>query len=123
MEKNENTYADLVAEMAASFKQLRQNVAWSRVREIAVQSSSFKIGKTGEDLNTRFNQEDYRDKYAHIKSVFSSKNSEFVDETEVSLIRKAKMFANCQNKKETSSLHDSMAENADMYHVYIVWND
>lgn len=123
MENNEKTYGELVAEVAASLERLQQNMAWSQVREIAAHCGAFKIGKTGEELETRFNQDDYRDKYAHIKGLTSSKDSRFIDEMEVYLIEKAKMFPNCQNIKEASSLHDSMVENADVYYVYIVWND
>lgn len=123
MAMNEKTYANLVAEMAAAAECLLQNMAWSQVRNIAANCSTFKIGKTGEELNTRFNQEDYRNKYSHIKAVYSSKSSSLVDEMEVYLIQKAKLFPNCQNIKETSSLHDPMASDVDMYYVYIVWND
>lgn len=123
MENKEKTYADLVAEMADSAKLLLQNMAWSQVREIATRCSTFKIGKTGEELNARFDQEDYGDKYSYIKAIYSSKDSKSVDEMEVYLIQMAKLFPNCQNIKDTSSLHDTMVENAEMYYVYIVWND
>lgn len=123
MEKKEKTYGELIAEMAASLGMLQQNMAWSRVREIAVQCGTFKIGKTGEKLETRLSQDDYCDKYAYIKGVASSKDSRLIDKMEVYLIEKAKMFPNCQNIKEASSLHDTMVENADVYYVYIVWND
>lgn len=123
MEKKEKTYGELVAEVAASLGQLQQNMAWAQVRDIAAYCSAFKIGKTGGNLETRFNQDDYRGKYDHIKGVMSSKDWRFIGETEVYLIEKAKMFPNCQNIKEASSLHDKMAENADLYQVYIVWND
>lgn len=123
MENKEKTYADLVTEMAASAKRLLQNMAWSKVAEVAVKCSTFKIGKTGEELSARFGKEDYRDKFSHIKAVYSSKSSGLVDEMEVFLIQRAKLFSNCQNIKDASSLHDAMVENADMYYVYMVWND
>lgn len=123
METKEKTYADLVAEMTAAAECLLQNMAWSQVRDIAAKCSTFKIGKTGEELNARFNQEDYKDKYHHIKAVYSSKSSRLVDKMEVYLIQKAKLFPNCQNIKGTSSLYDTMTPDTNMYYVYIVWND
>ena len=99
---------------------------WNRVNaqkivdEIIPNCSSFKIGKTGDTLEDRLNN--YYGEYNHIDSVFLGGELE-VDDMELFLIDKYISHPKCDNKKDGSaSGNDTMAEDAEMYKVYIVWN-
>lgn len=100
--------------------------AWNRVNaqkivdEIIPNCSSFKIGKTGDTLEDRLNN--YNGEYNHIDPVFLGGELE-VDAMEFFLIDKYISHPKCDNKKDGSaSSNDTMAEDAEMYKVYIVWN-
>ena len=100
--------------------------AWNRVNakkivdEIIPNCSSFKIGKTGDTLEDRLNN--YNGEYNHIDPVFLGGELE-VDDMELFLIDKYISHPKCDNKKDGSaSSNDTMAEDAEMYKVYIVWN-
>lgn len=100
--------------------------AWNRVNaqkkvdEVIPNCSSFKIGKTGDTLEDRLNN--YNGEYNHIDLVFLGGELE-VDDMELFLIDKYISHPKCDNKKDGSaSSNDTMAEDAEMYKVYIVWN-
>ena len=99
--------------------------AWDRmnaqkiVDEIIPNCSSFKIGKTGDILYKRLNN--YDGEYDHIKLVFAGEKLK-VDNMESYLIDKYIDYPKCDNKKDGSASNkDTMAENAELYQVYIVW--
>lgn len=90
-----------------------------KVDAIILKCSSFKIGKTGDTLDDRLNN--YDEAYNHIDSVFSGGELE-VDDMESYLIDKYIDDPKCDNKKDGSaSNNDIMAEDAEMYQVYIAW--
>lgn len=94
--------------------------ASKKVDAIISNCSSFKIGKTGDTLDDRLSN--YNGKYNHIDSVFLGRELE-VDDMESYLIDKYISHPKCDNKKDGSaSSNDTMAEGAEMYKVYIVWN-
>ncbi|MBQ2540456.1 MAG: hypothetical protein II551_02280, partial [Paludibacteraceae bacterium] len=83
----DKNYADIMHDAAIAIQGFLRGMAFSRVREIANTCSIFKIGKTGETIEERKNQSDYRDKYEHIKEVYSSTDPHLVDNVEAELIR------------------------------------
>lgn len=98
-----------------------QREAMAKIDAIIAECASFKIGKTGETLLDRLNQPDYNDVYTHIVSVFTG-TKEDVDDMESYLINKFISHPKCDNKKDGNvSNNDTMAEDADGYHVYVVW--
>lgn len=101
------------------FAQLQRG-AIAKIDAIISECASFKIGKTGERLLDRLNQPDYNDVYIHIVSVFTG-TKEDVDDMESYLIDKFINHPKCDNKKDgDASNNDTMAEDADGYHVYVV---
>lgn len=89
------------------------------VDKIINSCSSFKIGKTGDTLDDRLSN--YNGKYNHIDSVFFGGELE-VDDMESYLIDKYIAHPKCDNKKDGfASSNDTMAKNAELYKVYIVW--
>lgn len=102
------------------FAQLQRG-AIAKIDAIISECASFKIGKTGERLLDRLNQPDYNDVYTHIVSVFTG-TKEDVDDMESYLIDKFINHPKCDNKKDgDASNNDTMAEDADGYHDYVVW--
>ena len=66
-------------------------------------------------------QPDYNDVYTHIVSVFTG-TKEDVDDMESYLINKYISHPKCDNKKDgDASNNDTMSEDAEGYHVYVVW--
>lgn len=89
--------------------------------DIIAQCTSFKIGKTAETLLDRLSQPDYNDVYTHIISVFIG-TKEDVDDMESYLISRFINHPKCDYKKDgDASNNDTMAEDADKYHAYVVW--
>ncbi len=98
-----------------------QREAMAKIYAIIAECASFKIGKTGETLLDRLNQPDYNDVYTHIVSVFTGAKED-VDDMETYLINTYLNHPKCDNKKDGgASKNDTMAEDADGYHVYVVW--
>lgn len=98
-----------------------QRDAMAKIDAIISECTSFKIGKTGETLFDWSNQPDYNDVYTHIVSVFTG-TKEDVDGMESYLINTYLNHPKCDNKKGgDASNNDTMAEDADGYHVYVVW--
>ena len=92
-------------------------IACNRVKEmknveaIILDCSSFKIGKTGDDLLDRLSN--YHNEYSYIRSVFEGAKSE-VDNMESFLIDKFINYPKCDNKKDgAASNNDPMADGAD----------
>lgn len=93
--------------------------ASKKVDAIISNCFSFKIGKTGDTLYERLNS--YNGEYNHIENVFQGLEIE-VDDMESYLIDKYIDYPKCDNKKDGSASNkDTMAENAELYQVYIVW--
>lgn len=98
-----------------------QREAMAKIDAIIAECASFKIGKTGETLLDRLNQPDYNDVYIHIVRVFTG-TKEDVDDMESYLINKYINHSKCDNKKDgDASNNDTMSEDSEGYHVYVVW--
>lgn len=94
--------------------------AIKKVDAIIPNCSSFKIGKTGDKLYDRLNN--YNGEYDNIAPVYVGSKSD-VDDMESYLIDKYINHLKCDNKKDgEASNNDTMAEDAEKYQVYVVWN-
>ena len=92
------------------------------IEEIANSCKTFKVGKTGETIQDRGNQQDYQ-AYDNIQSLFTSNSSALISTLEKTFINKFKDYSNNDNDKDgRQSLFDKMAD-SDSYHLYVVWND
>ena len=120
----EKTFEEAIREASEAIRGLQRGIALSKTRSVVEKCSRFKIGKTGETLEERFSQPDYKDRYQHIDSLYSSSSQMDVDNMERDLLLKYIFHPKCDNMKDGLSSHsDTMRENAEKYHVYIVWND
>lgn len=82
---------------------------------------SFKIGKTSMSLEDRRDEDDYRDTYPNIASLYESNNQILTSIAESQLINACINHPKCDNEKDgDKSLNDHMG-NGDSYQVYIVW--
>lgn len=98
-----------------------KTIAKSFVTGIVLQCKKFKIGKTGEKLEDRKNQPDYKDAYDNIDEVYQTSSKDEASAMEAFLIDEYEHLEKCQNKKDGDhSLNDEMAD-SDTYYVYIVW--
>ena len=79
--------------------------------------TNFKIGKTGQKIPERFNQEYSRD-YQFYEVIESSPKAEIVDSCEKDLIEHFFEFPNCDNDQIGGG---EMTE-SEWYFVYIVYN-
>ena len=91
------------------------------IKTIASACKSFKIGKTGKNVSDRGNQSDYAD-YDYIRCLFSSSSATLISDLETRFINEFIDDSNNDNIKDgEQSEHDNMAEDAEDYHLYIVW--
>ena len=60
--------------------------------------SSYKIGKTNQELSERFNSE-YKDKYDKIIGIYESKDTDLIDWLEKELIELYRYKPKCDNKQ------------------------
>ena len=88
---------------------------------IASACQSYKIGKTGEKVCDRGNQPDYSD-YDYIRCLFTSPSADFISDLESCYINKFIDDAKNANIKDgVQSEHDNMSEDANEFHLYVVW--
>ena len=93
--------------------------AIKKVDAIIHNCSSFKIGKTGDELLGRL--ANYHGKYDHINPIHAGTKFD-VDDMESYLIDQYICHPKCDNKKDgEASNNDLMAEDAEKYQVYVVW--
>ena len=98
-----------------------KTIARAGVDCLVPQCKKFKIGKTGEKLEDRKNQPDYKDEYDHIDEVYQTSSKDEASAMEAYLIDEFEHLEKCQNKKDGDhSLNDEMAD-SDTYYVYVVW--
>ena len=82
-----------------------------------VNFANFKIGKTGQTIEERYEQE-YKNDYDHYMVFGTSKDKRTIDEFEKYLISRFDKYENCDNKQEGGGdMIDS-----DEYLVYVVYN-
>lgn len=91
------------------------------VNAIIPDCTSFKIGKTGQDVEDRRKEPDYQDLYPNIKWLISTPWVDAAGRMEAALIDAFIDNSRCDNIKDgEASVNDNMAE-AERYFVYIVW--
>lgn len=96
----------------ATFKELGDKL------EIKLKTiSNFKIGKTGQSIEERYNQE-YSDIYASYEEIVSSLTPEIIDNFEKYLIERFQNIANCDNEQSGGG---KMAK-SNRYIVYLMYN-
>ena len=88
----------------------------SKIRKIALKSSSFKIGKTGLKENERLNG---HPKFKRITTIVWSKNMEIIDMLEAKMNTKFINWKTNVNKNEGSA--GKMSKDADKYILYVVY--
>ncbi len=97
--------------------------AVSKIKSITESCSHFKIGKTGQALDDRFDRE-YCEIYDRIEPIYSSQLKSVVDELEVFLIvffkASAEYDQKCDNKAVGGGEMDSRSNT---YYVYVVVKD
>ncbi len=79
--------------------------------------ANFKIGKTGQKIKDKYNQE-YRDKYEYYEEIGYSATAENIDEFEIFLLNRYHSLSNCDNYPTAG---EDMRKSK-RYIVYIVFN-
>lgn len=83
---------------------------------------SYKIGKTGLKVSERGEKPDYADGYDYIRCLFSSTSATLISDLESCYIDKFMDDPKNDNIKDgEQSEHDNMSEDADEFHLYVVW--
>lgn len=90
----------------------------TRADSIIKNSGTFKIGKTGQLLESRFNSE-YRTHFDNIKKLYSSKNEQLINELESTLNSHYFRHPKNSNLKEGSA--GDMTDSNNNYLLYIVF--
>lgn len=80
--------------------------------------SSFKIGKTGQTLKERYDEE-YSDTYEKYKVVGYSADKKTIDNFEKYMIERFMNFPNCDNEQ----IGGGEMTTSDKYIVYLVYNE
>ncbi|SHJ03352.1 hypothetical protein [Flavobacterium terrae] len=89
----------------------------NKLEEFIKSISNFKIGKTGQSIEDRFNDK-YYDDYAEYYVVGSAKESKVIDNFEKYLIDRFMNHENCDNEQIGGG---EMTE-SDNYIVYVMYN-
>ena len=79
--------------------------------------TNFKIGKTGQSIQERYNEE-YSSDYSHFEEIGYSDNSENIDKFEEYLIERFMHLKNCDNEQ----VGGGEMTKSDKYLVYLVYN-
>lgn len=90
----------------------------SRIRSIALRSSSFKIGETGQEEYERLNQ--HPTKYKRIEVITFSKYKRDIDDAEEKMIEIFINWKNCENKKGGSAGRMTRSSKYILYVIYIL---
>lgn len=92
------------------------------IETLSTACQSYKIGKTGLKVSERGEKPDYADGYDYIRCLFSSTSDTLISDLESSYIDKFMDDPKNDNIKDgEQSEHDNMSEDADEYHLYVVW--
>lgn len=110
---------------------LSKQIKYQRLKEsirVAIASSifdvnHFKIGKTGQTTDDRFNKSTYKDDYKGILPLHTSEDPDEISLLEADLIEEFKSNSKydsiCDNERITDK--DEMKD-SDRYTLYMVWN-
>jgi hypothetical protein len=79
--------------------------------------TNFKIGKTGQTLQERYEQE-YSEEYSYSEIIGSSTSSKTIDDFEIFLINQFADLKNCDNEQ----LGGGEMTKSDKYIVYLMYN-
>ncbi len=79
--------------------------------------SKFKIGKTGQTIEDRYDEE-YSDTYSFYEEVGSSTQETTVDDFEIYMIKRFMYLPNCDNEQ----VGGGKMTKSDRYIVYLVYN-
>lgn len=90
----------------------------SRIRSIALKSSSFKIGETGQEEYDRLQQ--HPDKFRRIEVITFSKYKRVIDDAEEHMLEIFKNWKNCDNKKGGSAGRMTKSSKYILYVIYIL---
>ena len=90
----------------------------ARIRSIALRSSSFKIGETGQEDYERLNQ--HPGKYHRIETITFSKHKREIDYAEEKMIAIFKNWKNCENKRGGSAGRMTNSRRYILYVIYIL---
>lgn len=92
------------------------------IETLAKACQSYKIGKTGLKVSDRGEKPDYADGYDYIRCLFSSTSATQISDLESCYIDKFIDDPKNNNIKDgEQSEHDDMADDAEKYHLYVVW--
>ena len=90
----------------------------SRIRSIALRSSSFKIGETGQEAYERLAQ--HPSKYRRIEVITWSKYKRAIDDAEAKMIDIFINWHNCENKKGGSAGRMPRSSKYILYVIYVL---
>lgn len=79
---------------------------------------NFKIGKTGQTIEERY-EEEYKNDYGHYMILGTSSNKNTIDEFEMYLISRFDKYENCDNEQ----VGGGDMTDSDKYLVYVVYNN
>jgi hypothetical protein len=86
-----------------------------KVERLIKNVSKFKIGKTGQTLKERFNEE-YAGEYTDIEEICFSDNMTSIDDMEEYLIEQFGEYSNCTNEQ----IGSGKMTKSNRYYVYLV---
>ena len=90
----------------------------SKIHSIAIRSSSFKIGETGQEHYARLNQ--HPDKFRRIEVITWSKNKKEIDIAEAKMIEIFINRTNCANKKTGRAGKMGKSKKYMLYVIYVL---
>jgi hypothetical protein len=90
----------------------------AKINQVSRNAINFKIGKTGQELESRPDAE-YRKGYSFIIRITWSRDKEKIDELEKEMIKYFKNRANCDNRQDGGG---AMTEARGVYILYVVFN-
>jgi hypothetical protein len=98
---------------------MTKDEAMSKIRTIADQYTSFKIGKTGQELEDRFGIE-YQEDYDKIHSVCRSEDKALVDRWEKDLIAHFQNDPIYAGKCDNDAVGGGEMADSNVYRIYVV---
>ena len=113
MEEKMNDFA------AANKNEMILEIFLNLINQFIEANSKFKIGKTGQDLDARFDSV-YRDQYDSIRSLMSSPDNIFIDHLEEWLITSLLEIEEYSSRCDNEQRGGGDMETSDIYHLYIV---
>lgn len=98
---------------------MTQDEAIQKIKDISDKHSSFKIGKTGQELSDRFDSE-YKEDYDKIIPICSSPKKEIIDQWEEELITYFQNDDDYIDKCDNDAIGQGDMRQSKKYRIYIV---